>query len=293
MATTREQNERLTQVGPGTPMGDLLRRYWQPIARRGRARAGAGAAGALLRRRPHAVSLGSRRVRARHRSLSRIAACRSNSAFPTRRVCAARITAGSSTGTATCVEQPFEDRTFPDVALQRRASRSRPIRCKSWAACSSPTSGRSRHRCCRAGICSCATTSTQRSRSIRCRATGCSAWTTPPTRCTSSICTPPSATTRSRSSASRPAMTQARHLKIEFDVFRYGIMKRRLLEGAAEDSDEWTIGHPLIFPNLLAVGNEGSASFQYRIPVDDTHTIQFAYRTTKRQAGRAPSCRSR
>src|SRR5271170_8130025 len=32
MATTKEQNERLTRVGPGTPMGDLLRRYWQPVA---------------------------------------------------------------------------------------------------------------------------------------------------------------------------------------------------------------------------------------------------------------------
>jgi 5,5'-dehydrodivanillate O-demethylase len=29
---TAEDNERLTSVGPGTPMGDLLRRYWQPIA---------------------------------------------------------------------------------------------------------------------------------------------------------------------------------------------------------------------------------------------------------------------
>ena len=29
--TTKEQNERLTRVGPGTPMGELLRRYWQPI----------------------------------------------------------------------------------------------------------------------------------------------------------------------------------------------------------------------------------------------------------------------
>ena len=27
-----EQNDRLTQVGPGTPMGELMRRYWQPIA---------------------------------------------------------------------------------------------------------------------------------------------------------------------------------------------------------------------------------------------------------------------
>jgi 5,5'-dehydrodivanillate O-demethylase len=28
---TQEQNERLTQVGAGTPMGELLRRYWHPI----------------------------------------------------------------------------------------------------------------------------------------------------------------------------------------------------------------------------------------------------------------------
>ena len=32
MATTQEQNDRLTQVGPGTPMGNLMRRYWQPVA---------------------------------------------------------------------------------------------------------------------------------------------------------------------------------------------------------------------------------------------------------------------
>ena len=29
---TKEQNERLTRVGPGQPMGELLRRYWHPIA---------------------------------------------------------------------------------------------------------------------------------------------------------------------------------------------------------------------------------------------------------------------
>ena len=28
---TREENERLTQVGPGTPAGELLRRYWYPV----------------------------------------------------------------------------------------------------------------------------------------------------------------------------------------------------------------------------------------------------------------------
>ena len=29
---TAKENERLTRVGPGTPMGELMRRYWQPIA---------------------------------------------------------------------------------------------------------------------------------------------------------------------------------------------------------------------------------------------------------------------
>jgi 5,5'-dehydrodivanillate O-demethylase oxygenase subunit len=29
---TAEENERLTRVGPGTPAGELLRRYWHPVA---------------------------------------------------------------------------------------------------------------------------------------------------------------------------------------------------------------------------------------------------------------------
>ncbi|MYB84431.1 MAG: Rieske 2Fe-2S domain-containing protein, partial [Chloroflexi bacterium] len=29
---TAAQNQRLTRVGPGTPMGELMRRYWHPIA---------------------------------------------------------------------------------------------------------------------------------------------------------------------------------------------------------------------------------------------------------------------
>ena len=29
---TTEENELLTRVGPGSPAGELLRRYWQPIA---------------------------------------------------------------------------------------------------------------------------------------------------------------------------------------------------------------------------------------------------------------------
>ena len=83
-------------------------------------------------------------------------------------------------------------------------------------------------------------------------------------------------------------MHPARHVKIAFDVFKYGIIKRRLLEGEPETSDDWTVGHPLLFPNTLAQGGVDAPNLQIRVPVDDTHTIQFLYRTTKRKPGAAP-----
>jgi 5,5'-dehydrodivanillate O-demethylase oxygenase subunit len=70
-----------------------------------------------------------------------------------------------------------------------------------------------------------------------------------------------------------PVMTPKRHLKIDFDLFEFGIMKRRLLEGDdPETSPDWNIGHPLLFPNMLAGG-----SMQFRVPIDDEHTLHFTY----------------
>ena len=72
-----------------------------------------------------------------------------------------------------------------------------------------------------------------------------------------------------------------RHLKIAFDEFEFGIVKRRLLEGQSEDSDDWRVGHPLVFPNMLSVGNGNddsrSYNFQIRVPMDDTHTLHLWY----------------
>lgn len=89
----------------------------------------------------------------------------------------------------------------------------------------------------------------------------------------------------------RPAMAEARHVKIAFDVFEYGIMKRRLLEGEHEDSDDWTTGHPLLFPNIVSIGGQrgNSHALQIRVPIDDTNTIQFSYRTTVRGPDAAPA----
>ncbi len=49
--------------------------------------------------------------------------------------------------------------------------------------------------------------------------------------------------------------TPWRHTRIGFDVFEHGIVKRRLLEGMTEEDDGWSVGHPVIFPNILRTGN--------------------------------------
>lgn len=71
----------------------------------------------------------------------------------------------------------------------------------------------------------------------------------------------------------------ARHEKIAFREFEYGMTKHRLLAGHSEDSDDWRIGHPVVFPNMLSVGNGDETSryysFQIRVPIDDTHTMHM------------------
>ena len=89
-----------------------------------------------------------------------------------------------------------------------------------------------------------------------------------------------------REAMGKPPLTKKilRHKKIGFNVFEHGIVKRRVLEDETEDSDYWQIGHPLVFPNILrngAGGESGYMAFQIRVPLDDTHTWQvflMAYR---------------
>jgi 5,5'-dehydrodivanillate O-demethylase len=65
-----------------------------------------------------------------------------------------------------------------------------------------------------------------------------------------------------------------RHVKIGFDEFEYGIIKRRIIAGNSEANDDWAIGHPVVFPNYLKTGN----TFQIRVPIDDEKTGYWWYR---------------
>lgn len=69
-----------------------------------------------------------------------------------------------------------------------------------------------------------------------------------------------------------PPGFQKKHVKVGFDEMEWGILKRRVLEGNSEDADDWAVGHPLVFPYCMRVGGAGIEQMQIRVPIDDTHT---------------------
>jgi len=81
-----------------------------------------------------------------------------------------------------------------------------------------------------------------------------------------------------------------RHDKVKYELFEYGFVKKRLWKDASEDSQEWTIGHPLLFPthNLIRV-NKTWTQIELRVPVDDTSSIYFYYNCYQREPGKAPT----
>jgi 5,5'-dehydrodivanillate O-demethylase len=80
-----------------------------------------------------------------------------------------------------------------------------------------------------------------------------------------------------------------KHKKIAFDEFRWGIVKRRLLEGQSETASDWVTGHPILFPNMLSVGSGGGDwtqyTFQIRVPRDDVSTNHFWFHAFVPPAG--------
>ena len=91
-----------------------------------------------------------------------------------------------------------------------------------------------------------------------------------------------------RRQGKKPAIQARRHVKIGFDVFEFGITKRRLLDGETEDAEGWRVGHPILWPNILALGGVNGPRFEIRVPTDDTHTLVYHYFTKPVPAGTPP-----
>ena len=74
-------------------------------------------------------------------------------------------------------------------------------------------------------------------------------------------------------SGEEPDFKRARsHTSIGFDVYKHGIIKRRTTDDRGEDHPRWAIGHSILFPNILW----HNGFMQWRVPADDTHTNHFS-----------------
>jgi 5,5'-dehydrodivanillate O-demethylase len=284
---SQQQNDRLTRVGPATPMGTLLRRYWHPI----------GTAVELAEEPVQKVRLLGENLtlyrsedgeygligdRCPHRCLSM------EYGIPEQRGLRCAYHGWLFDATGRCLEQPFEDRTLSGNPYKDK------VRIKAYPveelgglifAYLGPAP---KPLVPRWDI----LVRDDLDKAIEIHRLPCS-W----LQCMENAADPVHfeflhaafGNYQLKKLGRPPAMKTPRHVKIEFERFHYGIIKRRLLEGESPDVDDWTTGHPLLFPNILAVGSAGAPTLQFRVPVDDTHTIQFAYRTKLRKPG-APAC---
>jgi 5,5'-dehydrodivanillate O-demethylase len=67
------------------------------------------------------------------------------------------------------------------------------------------------------------------------------------------------------------------HKKIGFDIFEHGVIKRRITDNKTEADEDWATGHPVIFPNFLKTGSMAHQRFQIRVPIDDENTAHWWY----------------
>lgn len=63
------------------------------------------------------------------------------------------------------------------------------------------------------------------------------------------------------------------HLKLGFDEFEYGFTYRRVREDTNEADPLWTVGRVCLWPNALFTGEH----FEWRVPVDDEHMLSVGW----------------
>jgi 5,5'-dehydrodivanillate O-demethylase oxygenase subunit len=76
----------------------------------------------------------------------------------------------------------------------------------------------------------------------------------------------------------------AKHLKLVFEEFDYGFIYKRVREGQREGDPVWTVGRVTLWPNGFYLGNH----FEWRVPVDDENTLSVCWFFMRVPKGREP-----
>jgi len=275
---TEEQNRRLTQVGAGTPMGELLRRYWMPIAGVSEFdnvpikpvrllgedlvlyKSLQGQYGLVDRRCPHRrADLAHGMVEADGIRCSYHGWC-----FDVR---------------GQCIAQPFEDAAAPDrntkVSIRTKAY---PVERKGgllwaylgplpapllpdWEAFSWPN-----------GFVQVVISE------LPCNWFQCQENSIDPVHFEWMH---ENWGQRLRGSAGPYG---AKHLKVAFEEFEHGFVYKRVKENTTEQDPMWTVGRVCLWPNGFFLGEH----FEWRVPIDDTNTLSVTWKFTRVPREREP-----
>ena len=68
-----------------------------------------------------------------------------------------------------------------------------------------------------------------------------------------------------------------KHLRLDFEEFDYGFTYKRIKEDSDETSPLWTVGRVFLWPNAFYLGEH----FEWRVPVDDENTLSITWKYTR------------
>ena len=83
--------------------------------------------------------------------------------------------------------------------------------------------------------------------------------------------------------------TAPKHLKLKFEEFDHGFVYKRVREGQSEQDRYWTVGRVALWPNGFYLGRH----FEWRVPVDDENTLSVAWFFVRVPKGREPYVQER
>ncbi|MCH8974410.1 MAG: Rieske 2Fe-2S domain-containing protein, partial [Chloroflexi bacterium] len=288
-----QDNDLLTQVGPGTPMGELMRRYWHPIA-----------ASAELDERPtkEVRLLGEDLVLYKDRSgtlglIDRLCAHRRvNLAYgiPEEHGLRCMYHGWLYDETGQCIEQPFEETVHPDGRFKEK------VRLAGYAVeelggmvfaylgpAPVPLLPRWEPFTWEGGFMEVALAE------LPCNWLQCQENSHDPVHLEwlHGYWGVHQQREKARMAGGEPDTTPIiprHHKKIGFSEFEHGIIKRRIVDDATEEDADWKIGHPALFPHILYVGDMRQSNLQFRVPIDDTHTLHVTWFFYKAAPGAEP-----
>ncbi len=274
MVLSTAENERLTRVGPGTPMGELMRRYWHPVAVTAELNAKPtrpvrilGEDLVLYRDKSGTLGLIERACPHRRVDLSY--------GIPEEHGLRCMYHGWMIDETGQCIEQPFEETVHPDGRFKEKVRvtgyPAQEMGGLIWAylgPAPAPLLPRWDLLVWDNVL-----------RDIGVTVLPCN-W----LQCMENAVDPvhtewlhvyqtSAVLEREGIIADRDEMPRRTHQKIGFDRYANGLVKKRVVEGTTEQDREWAVGHPIIFPAWISIIN----GFQMRVPIDDTHTWSINY----------------